>query len=102
VSFVIVATVTPKPGRRDAVRAALLAAVPAVHEEPGCERYAVQEDQQGLVVIERWASEEAMAAHGKGEAFTSMMAAVSDDLAGPLGLRVLSPLPAGDPGKGEL
>jgi len=102
VSFVIVATVTPKPGRRDAVRAALLAAVPAVHEEPGCERYSVQEDEQGFVFVERWASEEAMDVHGKGANFTSMMAAISDDLAGPLGVRVLSPLPAGDPAKGEL
>ena len=101
-SIVIVASFSPKPGRRDALRAAFLAAVPKVHAEPGCERYTVQEDEEGFVFVERWASEEALAAHEKAEAFTTMMAAVGDDLAGPPGVRILSPRPAGDPAKGEL
>ena len=101
-SFVIIATVSPRPGSRDTIREALLSAVPKVHAEPGCERYSVQEDEQGFVFVERWASEEAMDVHGKGENFTAMMAAISDHLAGPLGVRVLTPLPAGDPAKGEL
>jgi len=102
VSLVIVATVFPKPGTRDAIREVLLAAVPKVHEEPGCELYSVQEDEQGFVFVERWADEQAMAAHGKGENLTSMMAAISDHLAQPLGVRVLGPLPAGDPDKGAV
>jgi quinol monooxygenase YgiN len=102
VSVLIVATVTPKPDRVDAVRAALTAAIPKVHEEPGCELYTLQEDRRGFVFIERWASQEAMGLHGKGENFTSMMAAISDDLAEPLGVRVLTPLPAGDPDKGAV
>ncbi|SDX72953.1 Quinol monooxygenase YgiN [Modestobacter sp. DSM 44400] len=101
-SVLIVATVTPKPERRDAVRAALLAAVPAVHEEPGCERYTLQEDKRGFVFIEQWASREAMGVHGEGENFTAMLAAITDDLAEPLGVRVLTPLPVGDPDKGSL
>ena len=101
-SFVIIATVMPRPGTRDAIREALLSAVPKVHAEPGCERYSVQEDEQGFVFVERWASEEAMDTHGKGENFTALMAAIGDHLAAPLGVRVLSPLPAGDPAKGEV
>ena len=101
-SHIIVASFTPKPGRRDALRAAFLAAVPKVHAEPGCERYTVQEDEEGFVFLERWESEEAMATHEKGAAFTEMMAAVGDDLAAPPGVRILSPLPAGDPAKGQL
>ena len=101
-SVVVVATFSPKPGRRDAVRAVILAAVPQVHAEPGCERYSVQEDEEGFVFVERWASKEAIAEHEKAEAFRTMVAAVSDDLAGPPGVRLLSALPAGDPGKGEL
>ncbi|MGY1841855.1 MULTISPECIES: putative quinol monooxygenase [unclassified Modestobacter] len=101
-SFVIVATVVPKPESRDAVREALLAAVPQVHTEPGCELYSVQEDEQGFVFVERWASQEAMAGHGQGEALRTLMAAVSDHLAQPLDVRVLQPLPAGDPDKGAV
>ena len=40
VSVVVVATITPKPDQVDAVREAILAAVPKVHDEPGCELYA--------------------------------------------------------------
>ena len=34
-SVVVVATITPKPDQVDAVREAILAAVPKVHAEPG-------------------------------------------------------------------
>lgn len=101
-SVVIVASFTPKPGRRDAVRAAILAAVPQVHGEPGCERYSVQEDEEGFVFVERWASREAIAEHEQGEAFRTMVAAVGDELAGPPAVRLLTPMPTGDPAKGEL
>jgi quinol monooxygenase YgiN len=101
-SIVIVASFTPKPGRRDALRTAFLAAVPKVHAEPGCERYTVQEDEEGFVFLERWESEDALATHEKGAAFVEMMAAVGDDLATPPGVRILSPRPAGDPAKGAL
>ena len=101
-SHIIVASFTPKPGRRDAVRAAFLAAVPEVHAEPGYERYSVQEDEEGFVFLERWESEEARLAHERGEAFRTMMAAVTDDLAGPPAVRILDLLPAGDPAKGQL
>jgi quinol monooxygenase YgiN len=40
---VVVATITPQPDQIDAVREAILAAVPKVHAEPGCELYAVHE-----------------------------------------------------------
>jgi quinol monooxygenase YgiN len=102
VSVLIVATVTPKPDRVDAVRDVLTAAIPAVHQEPGCELYSLQEDERGFVFIEQWASQEALGVHGKGANFTAMMAAIGDDLAEPLGVRVLTPLPAGHPDKGVL
>jgi quinol monooxygenase YgiN len=102
VSLVIVATVFPKPGTRDTIRKALLAAAPKVHEEPGCELYSVQEDEQGFVFVERWADEQAVQQHGQSPALQELMAAISDHLAQPLGIRVLSPLPAGDPDKGTV
>jgi quinol monooxygenase YgiN len=98
----IVATITPKPGRADAVREVLTAAIPKVHEEEGCELYALHEDRNGFVFVERWSSRETMGAHGQGPTFTGVIAAISDDLAEPPGVRVVSPVPAGDPTKGAL
>jgi quinol monooxygenase YgiN len=102
VSLMIVATITPKTGRSDAVRDVLTAAIPKVHEEDGCELYALHEDKTGFVFVERWASREAMAAHGQGPIFTDMLAAISHDLAEPPGVRVVAPVAAGDPTKGAL
>jgi quinol monooxygenase YgiN len=102
VSILIVATISPKPDRADAVREAFTAAIPKVHEEPGCELYALHEDGYGFVMIERWATQEDLKAHGAGETFNQLSEAVKDDLTEPLGIRLLTPVPAGDEAKGEL
>ena len=53
-SVVVVATITPQPEHAQAVRDAVLAAVPQVHAEEGCERYALHEARDGsLVMIEQ-------------------------------------------------
>jgi quinol monooxygenase YgiN len=102
VPVVVVATITPRPEAVDAVREALLAAVPQVHAEPGCELYALHEGDGGFVMVERWESPEALRAHGKAEALTALGAALEDKLAAPLDVRRLTAVPAGDPGKGTV
>jgi quinol monooxygenase YgiN len=102
VSITLVATITPKPGRADAVREVLTAAIPKVHEEPGCELYALHEDKSGFVFIERWATKEDLAAHGEGETLTGVAAALADDLTEPIAVRMVRPVAAGDPAKGAL
>ena len=99
-SLTVVATLTPKPGRADAVREVLTAAVPQVHQEPGCEVYALHEDDRGFVFVERWASAEAVRAHATAPAITSALAAIADDLTEPIDVRIVTPLGGGDPGKG--
>ncbi len=101
-SILVVATISPKPGRADAVREAFTAAIPQVHEEPGCELYALHEDGYGFVMIERWATQEDLKAHGAGETFNQLTEGVKEDLTEPLGVRLLSGVPAGDPAKGAL
>ena len=83
---VVVATITPQPEHAQAVREAVLAAVPQVHAEEGCERYALHEARDGsLVMIEQWAGPEALAAHGEGEPFTELSRRLEGKLAaGPL------------------
>ena len=101
-SVVVVATITPKPDQVDAVREAILAAVPKVHAEPGCELYALHEGTGRFVMVERWESADALAVHGKAEALRSLGAALAGKVAGPPEVRRLTAVPAGDPGKGTL
>ena len=102
-SVVVVATITPRSEHAEAVREAVLAAVSQVHAEEGCERYALHEARDGaLVMIEQWASPEALAAHGKGEPFTELSRQMEGKLAGAPELQVLRPVPTGDDAKGVL
>jgi quinol monooxygenase YgiN len=71
----VVAIVTAKPGRREELLKLFRANMPAVHAEDGCVEYAPFVDAQGcesfqtpvgpdaFVVLETWASVEALNAH---------------------------------------
>ena len=101
-SVVVVATITPKPDQMDAVREAILAAVPKVHDEPGCELYAVHEGRDSFVMVERWESPEALKVHGTAEALTTLGGQLAGKLDAPLDVRRLTAVPAGDPVKGAV
>jgi quinol monooxygenase YgiN len=101
-SIVVVATLTPKPDAVDAVREALLAAVPKVHAEPGCELYALHEGKGQFVMVERWESPEALKVHGTAEALTTLGGQLAGKLDAPLDVRRLTGVPAGETDKGAL
>jgi quinol monooxygenase YgiN len=71
----VVAIITAKPGKRAEILDAFHANMPAVHAEAGCIEYGPAIDAEGLgqatfgpdafVVIEKWESPEALAAHAK-------------------------------------
>ena len=95
-SVVVVATITPLPEHIDAVREAILAAVPAVHAEPGCELYALHQGDGEFVMVERWADADALRVHGKADALTTLGAALAGKVVGPPEVKRLAPVPAGD------
>ncbi|MFT4124958.1 MAG: putative quinol monooxygenase [Gordonia sp. (in: high G+C Gram-positive bacteria)] len=103
-AVIVVATVSPKPGAEETVKAALLAAVDKVHAEPGCERYALHQatDSADLVFVEKWESAEALAVHSTAPALAELGAALGGLLSGPLDVRTFTALPGGDPAKGAL
>lgn len=102
-SVVVIASTTPQPEQAQAVREALLASVPAVHDEPGCELYALHEEADGtLVVIERWESSEALQQHMQGEDFGELGRQLDGEMTRPAEIRVLTAVPAGDSAKGAL
>jgi quinol monooxygenase YgiN len=98
----VVAVITAKPGRRDAVLEAFRANVPAVRAEAGCIEYGAAVDTDGLgsfqaklgpdtfVVIEKWASVDALKAHGASPHMAAYGAATKDWVASRL-IHVLSP-----------
>ncbi len=102
-SVVVIATISPQPEHAEEVRQAVLEAVPTVHDEPGCERYSLHQGRDGaLVMVEKWESAEALAAHGKAEALTALSGKLEGRLTGAPSVTVLDAMPAGDPDKGAL
>jgi quinol monooxygenase YgiN len=102
VSVVVVATIIPLPEHRDEVIATITETVAKVHEEDGCELYALHQAEDRLVMIEKWASSEALRTHSKGAALAAQAPRLAGKLAGPAEVIVLHAVPAGDPAKGEL
>ncbi|HTX96065.1 MAG TPA: putative quinol monooxygenase [Mycobacterium sp.] len=99
---VVVATMTVKPESVDTVRDILTQAVEDVHNEPGCQLYSLHETGETFVFVEQWADPGALKAHSTAPAITKMLGAVGEHLAGAPDIKTLQPVPAGDPGKGQL
>lgn len=100
---VVTAYFYPLEGKAGVVRAALDEAIPAVHDEPGCMLYAINEAPDGtIVMIEKWESAESLDVHGNAPAVVALRAALDGALASPIDVTVLTPLPVGDPIKGAL
>ncbi|MEO6794530.1 MAG: putative quinol monooxygenase [Mycobacterium sp.] len=100
--IVVVATLTAKPESIDTVRDILTRAVNDVHDEPGCQLYSLHESNGTFVFIEQWADAEALKTHSAAPAVATMFTAASDHLAAAPDIKMLTPVIAGDPGKGQL
>jgi quinol monooxygenase YgiN len=101
-SVVVVATIVPRPEHRDEVIATITETVAAVHEEDGCELYALHQTDDRLVMVEKWASADALRAHSRGAALAAQAPRLAGKLTGPAEVIVLQAVPAGDPAKGLL
>ncbi len=99
---VVVASFTAKPESADAVGAACTKAVEAVHDEPGCELYALHRSGDTYVFVEQWADADALKAHGTAPAIGTLFAEIGEHLTGSPDIKMLNPVPAGDPAKGRL
>ncbi len=99
---VVVASFTVKPESVEAVRSACEKAVAEVHDEPGCELYSLHQTGNTFVFIEQWADAEALQAHGAAPAFKALFGAIGEHLDGAPDVKMLEPIPAGDPAKGRL
>jgi quinol monooxygenase YgiN len=99
----VLALITTKSGKRDEVLDAFRANVPAVHAEEGCIEYGATIDSEGVgpfqtqlgadtfVVVEKWASVEALKAHAASPHMAAYGARTKDLLASRV-IHVLSPV----------
>ena len=99
---VVVATITVKPESVDAVREIFTQSVKDVHDEPGCQLYSLHESGDTFVIVEQWADEDALKTHSTAPAIGKMFSAAGAHLAGAPDIKMLQPVPAGDPAKGQL
>jgi len=99
----VVAVITANPGLRDQILEAFRANVPAVHAEDGCIEYGATIDADGLgrfqtkfgedtfVVMEKWASVDALKAHAAAPHMAAYAAKTKDMIASRV-IHVLSPV----------
>lgn len=100
---VVTAHFRPKPEHRVAVVDALRIAIPRVHDEPGCELYAITDAPDGsIVMIEKWSTVAELDTHGSSPSVVDLVAALDGLLEAPVEVTRLVPVPIGDPAKGEL
>jgi quinol monooxygenase YgiN len=100
---VVVATIRPLPEHRAEVIAALEKAIADVHaHDDGCLLYALNEGDDRLVMVEKWTSREALAAHSRGPALVVLNQALSGLLEGATDVQILQPHPAGTPAQGTV
>jgi quinol monooxygenase YgiN len=99
---VVVASFTAKPESTADVRSACTAAIEAVHAEPGCELYSLHQTGDTFVFIEQWADADALKVHGTAPAIGVLFGAIGEHLSGAPDIKMLEPVPAGDPAKGQL
>jgi quinol monooxygenase YgiN len=100
---VVVATIIPRPDRRDDVRAALSRAIGRTHaEDQGCLLYALHESETGFCMIEKWATAGDLEVHRTGAALTELGPVLRDALAGAPDVQVFKAVPAGTEKQGRL
>lgn len=99
----VIAIITAKPGRRAELLQAFQANVPNVHAEEGCIEYVATVDAEGagdvqtrfgentFVVVEQWASLDALKAHSAAPHMTAYAAKTKDLIASRV-IHVLSPV----------
>jgi quinol monooxygenase YgiN len=102
-AVVVIATIRPLPEHRAEVIAAMEKVIADVHaHDVGCLLYALHEGEDRLVIVEKWASADALAGHSRGAALAELNQALSGRLEGGLDVQILQPHLAGTPAQGTL
>lgn len=102
-TVIVTAVFHPKDGRKAELAQAMHRGIAAVHEEPGCELYAIHDAEDGTItMIEKWTSAEELDAHGAGSAVAVLNEDIADLISAPTEVTRMTPLPAGTEAQGAL
>jgi quinol monooxygenase YgiN len=99
---IVVARVYPKPGRVQEVIDEYAGIVPLVHQEPGCELFALHTDGETVFVVEKWAAPADLQGHATGPAYAQIRAGISDLVEHAADVWVLDALPFDGAAKGTI
>lgn len=100
---VVTVTFTPVEGAYRPVVEALSKAIAEVHQEPGCELYAIHEAPDGsIVMLEKWTTVADLDAHGAAEPVARLNASLAGLLQVPPNVTRVIPIPAGTDHQGKL
>lgn len=100
---VVTAVFSPNPGQKDQLLAAVRDAIPAVHQEKGCELYAIHDAEDGtLVMLEKWTTATDLEAHSNGPAVDRLRELIEPFVAGPITVTTMTAAPAGTEAQGAL
>ena len=103
--IVIIASFIAKPGKEAEALAASQRLLTATHAEEGCLLYALHQaadDPRRLAMVERWASKEALEAHGGTPHILEARAQLEDLYGDDIDIVVYEPRPGGQEAKGSL
>lgn len=102
-TVIVTAVFTPIPGGKDALIAAMGRGIAAVHDEPGCELYAIHDAEDGTItMLEKWTTAGDLDAHAAGDAVKILQADIEGLVTGPAVVTRMTPLPAGTDAQGVL
>jgi quinol monooxygenase YgiN len=97
---VLVATITPKPGKMAAAEAVIKEAIPTARIQPGCERYSLHRGKGFYLIIEKWHDADSLRAWAKTPALKELhdnLVDLVETLEG--NYVVVEQIPVGDPAK---
>ncbi len=102
-SVVVVATIHPSADHREEVVALFEETIAHVHaNDTGCELYAMHEDSDTLVMIEKWSSADDLEAHRVSETMKALDPKLAGKLTEKTVVKIYSQHPAGTPEQGQL
>ncbi|TLP96781.1 antibiotic biosynthesis monooxygenase [Nesterenkonia salmonea] len=102
-TVVVTAVFQPKEGKKAELVEAMRRGIEAVHQEDGCELYAIHDAEDGTVtMLEKWTSVEALDTHGEGEPVRQLLADITDLIDGVPVVTRMTPIPMGADKQGAL
>jgi len=102
-TVVVTAVFYPKAGKKQELAEAMQRGIAAVHEEKGCELYAIHDAEDGTItMLEKWTTVEDLDVHGAGDPVKILNEDIADLIEKPTLVTRMTAIPAGTEAQGLL